>query len=120
MRAPLCVSAAYLYARTSECDGTHGCVYRAAFYFCYRVAAKGGIQITSGRYDRRSSIVCELDFGHVTGPLKTLSYQIPGKGNVAQTNPGFMSGENLKCWEWREREIWKSPHCYAMRLFVHG
>ena len=57
-------------AQTSECDWTHGCVHRVANYF-YRVAARGGIRNASGHYDRRNSIVCESDFGHVTGPLKT-------------------------------------------------
>ena len=79
------MSAACLCAQTSDCDGTHGCVYRVAFYVC-RVAAKGGIRFTSGHDDGRNSIACELDFGHVTGPLKTLTYQIPGNGSVALQN----------------------------------
>ena len=81
-------------AQTSERNGIHGCVHRVANYFC-RVAAKGRIRITSGHNDRRNSIVCELDLGHVTGPLKTLTYRIPGNGSVALTYTGFMSGDKF-------------------------
>ena len=101
-------------AQTSERDGTHGCVHRVANYVC-RVAAKGGIRITSGHYDRRNSIVCDLDFGHVTGPLKatgplnTRTCRIPGNGNVTSKKPGFLGGEICFIWKWRKRRIWDEP-----------
>ena len=89
----------------------------SSFLFC-RVAAEGGIRFTSGHYDRRNSIVVESNFGHVTGPLKTLTYQSPGNGSVALKNTGFLSGEHFRNWVRWEREIWKSPNCCRFNMYT--